>query len=251
LSVFALIWVHRKSSMKCLTSLAAAAAILIAGCSTPRLGGSPNLAVVSADALPPPNPSDLVTPSRAHLIGPYDRLSVEVLGLPDLTRTVQVDTAGQISYPMVGTISVAGSTASGLADTLREALRARYIRDPQVTVNVSESPSQTFTVDGQVEEPGPYPIVGRMTLMRAVARAQGTSEFASLRYVVVFRTVGGQQMAALYDLAVIRNGAYDDPAIFANDVVVVGESQARRLFRDILQSTPLLSAPIIALMQRQ
>lgn len=238
--------------MKCLTSLAAAAAILIAGCSAPRLGGSPNLAVVSADALPPPNPSDLVTPSRAaHLIGPYDRLSVEVLGLPDLTRTVQVDTAGQISYPMVGTISVAGSTASGLADTLREALRARYIRDPQVTVNVSESPSQTFTVDGQVEEPGPYPIVGRMTLMRAVARAQGTSEFASLRYVVVFRTVGGQQMAALYDLAAIRNGAYDDPAIFANDVVVVGESHARRLFRDILQSTPLLSAPIIALMQRQ
>jgi polysaccharide export outer membrane protein len=236
--------------MKCLTGLAAATAILISGCSTPRLGGSPNLSVVSGDALPPPTPTDLVTPSRAYLIGPYDRLSIEVFGLADLTRNVQVDASGQFSYPMIGTVTAAGTTAPALAEQLRDALRARYIRDPQVTVNVSETPSQTFTVDGQVEEPGPYPVVGRVTLMRAVARAKGAGEFAALRYVVVFRTVAGQRMAALYDLAAIRNGAYDDPEIFANDVVVVGESQARRLFRDVIQSSGLLLTPIVALLQR-
>lgn len=236
--------------MKCLTGLAAATAILISGCSTPRLGGSPNLAIVGGDALPPPNPTDLVTPSRAYLIGPYDRLSIEVYGIADLTRSVQVDAAGQFAYPLIGVITAAGTTAPALAQQLRDGLREHYIRDPQVTVNVAETPSQTFTVDGAVDEPGAYPVVGRVTLMRAVARAKGTTEFASLRYVVVFRTVGGQRMAALYDLAAIRNGAYDDPEIFANDVVVVGESQARRLFQNVIQSSALLTAPIIALLQR-
>jgi polysaccharide biosynthesis/export protein len=236
--------------MKYVSSLAAAAAILVSGCSAPRFGGSPNLSLVAADALPPPNPADQITTPRAYLIGPYDRLNIEVFGLPDLTRNVQVDQAGQFSYPLIGTVTASGTTAPQLAEQLRTALRAQYIRDPQVTVNVSETPSQTFTVDGQVEEPGPYPVVGRVTLMRAVARAKGASEFAALRYVMVFRTVGGQRMAALYDLGSIRRGLYDDPEIFAGDVVVVGESQARRLFRDIIGSSALLTAPIIALLQR-
>ncbi|WP_196782026.1 hypothetical protein, partial [Salmonella enterica] len=75
-----------------------------------------------------------------------------------------------------------------------------------------------------------------MTLMRAVATAKGTTEFAKLDDVVIFRTVNGQKMAALYNLKAIRQGAYDDPEVFANDVVVVGDSPARRLFKDILTS---------------
>jgi polysaccharide export outer membrane protein len=82
--------------------------------------------------------------------------------------------------------------------------------------------------------------------MRAVSTAKGTAEFAKLSDVVVFRTVDGRKMAALYDLKAIQRGAYSDPEIFANDVIVVGDSPGRRLFRDILQATPLLTAPIIA-----
>ena len=85
--------------------------------------------------------------------------------------------------------------------------------------------------------------------MRAVATAGGASEFARLNDVVVFRTVGTQRYAALYNLALIRRGAYADPEIFASDIVVVGDSQARRLFRDILAAAPLITAPIIAVLQ--
>ena len=95
-------------------------------------------------------------------------------------------------------------------------------------------------------KPGLYPVVGRMTLMRAVATAKGTTEFARLDDVVVFRTVGDRQMAALYNLGAIRRGAYPDPELYASDVVVVGDSPGRRLFRDILQAAPLITAPIIA-----
>jgi polysaccharide export outer membrane protein len=107
-----------------------------------------------------------------------------------------------------------------------------------------------ITVDGQVREPGLYPVLGRTTLMRAVATAKGTTEFARLQDVVVFRTVGDQQMVALYNLQAIRRGVYPDPEVFANDVVVVGDSPARRLFRDVLQAAPLLVTPLVALLNQ-
>ena len=95
-----------------------------------------------------------------------------------------------------------------------------------------------------------YPVVGEMTLMRAVASARGLAEFAKLDDVVVLRTVNGQRYAGLYNLAAIRRGNYPDPRVYANDTVVVGDSSARRLFKDFLQVVPLLTTPIIVAFQR-
>jgi polysaccharide biosynthesis/export protein len=89
--------------------------------------------------------------------------------------------------------------------------------------------------------------MGKMTLQRAVARAGGTTEFAKLDDVVVFRTVEGKQYAGLYNLQAIRRGNYADPEIFANDVIIVGDSPARRRFRDFLQAAPLLTSPLVLL----
>ena len=118
---------------------------------------------------------------------------------------------------------------------------------PVETVNMTEVVSQTMTVDGQVAKPGLYPVVGRMTLMRAVAAAGGTSEYAKLDDVIIFRTVNGQQLAGLYNLQGIRKGNYDDPEVFANDVIIVVDSAARRLFQDILKTAPLLLSPLVIL----
>jgi polysaccharide export outer membrane protein len=54
-------------------------------------------------------------------------------------------------------------------------------------------------------------------------------------------------MAGLYNLGAIERGAYADPAIYANDVVVVGDSPQRRLFRDFVSVAPLLAAPLVAI----
>jgi polysaccharide export outer membrane protein len=64
---------------------------------------------------------------------------------------------------------------------------------------------------------------------------------------VVFRTVGGKQMAALYNIEGIRRGNYPDPEVFANDVVVVGDSPARRLFKDLVGASALITTPLILL----
>lgn len=225
--------------------------LLISACSGQRvLTGSQNVQVSKDGALPPPGRADLFEQNRPYLIGPFDKLVIDVFGIEELSRKeVQTDAGGRISFPLAGIIETSGRTPGELEDIIEERLRGRFVRDPQVTVNLKETVSQVITVDGQVREPGLYPVVGRMTLMRAVATAKGTDEFAKLDDVVIFRTVSGQRMAALYNLKAIRRGGYDDPEVFANDVVVVGDSSARRLFKDVLQVAPLLSTPIILLLQ--
>lgn len=225
---------------------------MLSGCAGPRFGGSPAIHLVEGNSLPPPERQDLLAANRPYLIGPFDKLEIDVFGIEELSkREVQTDASGRISFPLAGVVEAAGKTPGELEQILEERLRQHYVRDPQVTVNLKETVSQVVTVDGQVREPGLYPVVGKMTLMRAIATAKGLAEYARLQDVVVFREVNGQKMAALYNLKAIREGSYEDPEVFANDVVVVGDSQARRLFKDILQASPLITTPLIILFQNR
>jgi polysaccharide export outer membrane protein len=228
------------------------AALALAGCaSTPRLGGDPGLKVMTAAELPAPVPADLAADTRPYYVGPLDKLEIDVFGIPELSkREVQVDSDGNISFPMAGTLAVGGKTPAEVARIVNYQLRVAHIRDPQVTVLVKEAVGQRVTVGGEVKQPGQYPIVGRMSLLRAMALAQGTTEFSKLNDVVIFRTVSGQRLAALYDLNAIRHGAYADPELFAGDVVMVGDSQSRRLFKDVLQALPVLISPLVIALDR-
>lgn len=227
--------------------LTAGLAMLLAGCAeTVQLGGDPQLAVLDATELPAPERADITGGAQPYYVGPYDKLTVDVFAIEELAaREIQVDASGRMSFPLAGVLDVSGKTPAEIEQALAARLRAAFVRDPQVTVNLKETVSRVVTVEGQVRKPGLYPVVGRMSLMRAIARAEGTDEFSKLDDVVIFRTVGGQRYAALYNLDAIRHGAYPDPEIYANDVVMVGDSRSRRLFKDVLAALPAMVTPII------
>ena len=213
------------------------------------LQSTAQLTVVEGSAtLPSPNRNDLTAADRPSLVGPLDTIQVDVFNVPDLSREMQVDASGRISMPLAGTIDARGKTAQELASAIEASLRGRYVRNPEVTVNIKSSVSQVVTIDGQVVEPGLYPVTNQMTLLRIIASAKGLSEYARQDDVVILRTVNGQKMAGLYNLAAIRRGAYDDPPIYANDQVIVGDSPQRRLFRDFVSLAPILAAPLIAVL---
>lgn len=229
--------------------LGCSSALLLCGCASERFVGRPGLQVVAEAQLPAPTRSDITLQQRReYVIAPADRLTLDVFGVTELTRTVQVDPNGMFTLPLVGTVQAAGKTPAEVAATIADQLRARYMRDPQVAVN-AETINQNVTIEGQVRTPGAYPVLGRTTLMQALARAQGLAEDANSRYVVVFRRVNNQKMAALYDVRAIRQGMYDDPEIYANDVITVGESQSRRVFGLVFQTAALLTAPLLAIVR--
>ena len=232
--------------------IALMAAATLAGCAfhRPSLTSTGRLTVVEGSAtLPPPGREDLTAADRPALIGPLDTIQVDVFNVPSLSREVQVDASGRIAMPLAGTIDARGRTAAELARSIEASLRQHYVRNPQVIVNIKSSVSQVVTIDGQVTEPGLYPVTNQMTLLRVIASARGFSEYARADDVVILRTVGDRHMAGLYNVDAIRRGAYDDPPVYANDVIIVGDSPQRRLFRDFVAVSPLLAAPLIAILQ--
>ncbi|MDQ1159437.1 polysaccharide export outer membrane protein [Sphingomonas sp. SORGH_AS 950] len=225
-------------------------ATLMGGCASKPAPVRTDLSMVVPGQLPPPKTTDLIIPPRSYLIGPMDKLQIDVFGLPELSRSIQVDSSGYVSLPLVGPIQASGKTPIELGESYATSLRRSYVRDPKVTVNLTDTVSQIVTVGGSVMKPGNYPVMGRMTLMRALAQAEGLTEFSKQDEVVIYRRVNNRDMAALYDLRAIRQGAYPDPDIYANDVIEVGESRGRRIFKDLIGASALLTAPIVALITR-
>ena len=212
---------------------------LLAGCASNReFGGDPSIQLYQSTELPAPTGIDF--------IGPFDKLSIVVVGHEDLSlEDVQADSEGRVNVPLVGTVDAKGKAPRDLADLITQGLRERHVRDPQVTVNLTDALHRLVTVGGEVKDPGMYPANGNMTLLRAIARAKGLNEFARRRDVVVFRTVEGQRYAALYNIDAIERGAYQDPRIYAEDVVVVGSSPGRTLLKNILLTAPALLSPLV------
>lgn len=226
----------RKLGFALLGTVAAA----VVGCASDPTIGEQSTAVRVTSSLPPPDQTVTAVDLGSYRIGPLDVIRVEVFGAPELTREAEVDAAGNFSLPLTGPVLAAGRTPAEFSDAISAQLRQRYLKNPQVSVNIVKAQSKTFTVDGAVRQPGNYPIVGKMTLQQAIATARGADQAANLNNVVIFRTVGNQKVAALFSLKGIRAGQLVDPQIYGNDIIVVGESAARRFLRDFGSMFPIL-----------
>jgi polysaccharide export outer membrane protein len=185
-----------------------------------------------------PGPSTVVQDDYG--IGPQDTLEITVFQVEDLSRTVRVESNGTILLPLIGQMTASGRTPKQLSDEIAAALGRNYMKEPLVTVTVKESSSRRVTVDGAVIQPGIYPISGNTTLMQAIALARGPSDLADLGQVAIFRNNGAQRTAAMFDLSSIRTGKMADPAVLANDVIVVETSGGRRFLHNLGNVVPLL-----------
>ena len=212
----------------------------LAGCASDPTIGQGSTAVRVTQSLPPPDQTGMALDLSNYRIGPLDVIRVEVFGAPELTREAEVDAAGNFSMPLAGSVRAAGRNPAELSEAIAVQLRQRYLKNPQVSVNIVKAQTKTFTVDGAVRQPGSYPIVGKMTLQQAIATARGADQAANLNNIVIFRTTGNQKVAALFSLKDIRAGRLEDPQIYGNDIVVVGESAARRFLRDFGSMFPIV-----------
>ncbi len=171
-------------------------------------------------------------------IGAQDLLEVTVFGLKDFDREVRVNSNGQISLPLVGVVKAGGVTIPDLEKDIAARLKQGFLQDPQVSVFVKEFTSQQVTLEGSLTKPGIYPIKGRTSLLQAIALAQGVDDLADLHGVVIFRTVKGKRMGAVFDLAKVRAGLAPDPQVYGDDLIVVEKSGSKSAYREFIQSAP-------------
>lgn len=106
------------------------------------------------------------------VIAPGDRLRLSVSGDDTMNGEYGVDSAGTISIPLAGPVSVAGRTPQDAAKAIAGILvTAGLFRDPRVTVDVVTL--RPFFILGEVNQPGKYPYEPGMSLFAAVATAGG------------------------------------------------------------------------------
>jgi polysaccharide export outer membrane protein len=176
--------------------------------------------------------------AAAYRIGPQDVIEVSVFMVPELSRTVQISDAGAANLPLIGEVPVAGKTGREVEQDITRLLKAKYLQKPQVSVFVKEYNSQRITVEGAVKRPGVFPIQGGMSLLQAVATAQGMEEISD-DTVLVFRNTDGQRKAARFNISEIRSGEAPDPELLAGDVVVAGTSSIKKSFNGFMKVLPI------------
>ncbi|HEY6544988.1 MAG TPA: polysaccharide biosynthesis/export family protein [Dokdonella sp.] len=174
-------------------------------------------------------------------LGPQDLLEINVFQVQELNRTVRINSGGDISLPLVGVLRAGGLTVRELEQSIAAALSKDFLQDPQVSVFVKEYTSQRVTLEGAVKKPGIYPLSGRTTLLQAIATGGGLDPLANLQGVVVFRTVEGKKMAAVFDMQAIRTGQVADPQVYGDDVIVVDQSNSKTALRRFIESVPAFS----------
>lgn len=214
--------------------------VLMAGCEVRAVRTTTPAGV----PLPPPDTTSASGEYKGgsdYRIGAQDLLEISVFGVPDLSRTVRVNSSGGISLPLIGGVQAGGHTVSELERALAEMLAKSYLQNPQVSVFVKEYTSQRITLEGSLKNPGIYPITGKTTLLQAIAIGGGLDPLADLKGVVIFRHVEGKKMAAVFDLRDIRSGTSEDPQIFGDDVIVIEQSGSKTALRRIIEAIPIVA----------
>ena len=218
--------------------------LALAGCAVDRsFGLSPSVQVTDLAVLPEPIGDNTYT------IGPQEKIGITVAGAEDLSGEFLTDQNGDIVFPYLGKVAIGGKSPQDGAELISAGLRGRIVLDPQVRIIPEEFVEPSISVGGEVEQPGSYSAVGKPTLLKVINAARGLSDEADKRDVLVMRTVEGQQYIALYNLEAVSRGNYPDPRLYANDIVMVGDSPARRRLDTILGFVPILT-PVILLLER-
>lgn len=163
---------------------------------------APRLIPISAKMLMTPEGQELLAPAmrpQPYRIGAFDSLNIIVWGHPEISTVatsvgaipgvsnetstlvsgpatsapILVETDGTIFFPYSGHLKVAGLTVSEVQKKISRKL-ARYIRNPQVSVQVAKYRNRHVYVDGKVRTPGIQPIDDKpLTLMEAISIAGG------------------------------------------------------------------------------
>ena len=197
-------------------SLLFLAAVSMASAQVP----SPRGAAPAARATALANSNALDTATE-YQIGPEDVLDISVWKNPELSRTVPVRPDGKVSLPLLNDFQAAGLTPSSLREQLVSRL-SDFVPTPEVSVIVREVHSRKVAVVGAVKTAGRYELKSPMTVLEAIALAQGFTDFAARDRIVVLRQSGGTTTRIPFNYRKIADGAEQENFfVRPGDIIVV------------------------------
>ncbi len=128
--------------------------------------------------------------SYIHRLQLADRLRIAVFQEDDLTTLTRIDAHGRINLPLLGEVAVGNLTVAEAQDLIQRGFRdGRFLRNPQVTVNVEEYAPREVSIQGQIRNPGRYtlPIESTFTVVELVTKAGGITDIGKGTAVSITR----------------------------------------------------------------
>jgi len=178
---------------------------------------------------------------RDYVIGAGDLVRIAVYQSPDLTLEARVAESGTISYPLLGTLKLGGLTvAQAEAEITRGLKDGQYLRNPQVTLMVTQVRGNQVSALGMVNKPGRYSIdlVG-MRLSELLALAGGIAPGGS-EIVTVTGDRDGKRFRAEIDLpALYGSQPGDDPVLRNGDVLFVDRAPVVYIYGEVQKPGPI------------
>lgn len=121
----------------------------------------------------------------AYKLGADDKIRIITFGEDSLSGEFLVSGSGKVSLPLVGDVQAAGLTIPEFQEEVQTALKAGYLKDPKVSIEVLTY--RPFYILGEVQKPGEYPYSNGLTVLNAVATANGFTYRANTRKVFIKR----------------------------------------------------------------
>lgn len=190
-----------------------------------------SLAALVLTGCPPAAPStyrdikvDVRSTIQAAALGAGDEFEVRVYEEPTLSGVYVVSPTGQIDYPLLGSLTAEGLSASQIAAMIRSRLGERYLRNPYVTVLVKSLTSKKIFVLGEVRNPGRIAYTERMSIVEAITVVGGFASLAERNYTIVTRTDASGMQRIPVPVEKIMQGRAANFLLQPGDIVYVPET---------------------------
>lgn len=163
-------------------------------------------------------------------IGPHDQVVITVVGVKQFTNKYPVGPDGTIEFPQLGRLTVGGLTTGEVSELVTRRLKeADIVLNPQVSVELEQTPTKRVMVNGAVRTQGPVAFAGELTLLEAIVRAGGRLPEASDVVLVVRAPAGGGAVPEAIDVDVreLEAGVLTHNLVLRDgDAVFVKKAQA-------------------------
>ena len=161
-----------------------------------------------------------------------DQLNVTVWGFKEYTNKFPVGADGAIEFPDVGRVKVLGLTVKEVGELLAKKLKeGEFLLNPQVTVELEQTPNKKVTVTGLVRTPGTVSYAGDLTLLDALLKSGGRLPEAADEVLIVRALppdTQGEQKTLTVNARELENGIglSRNPMLHDGDAIFVRKAQA-------------------------